>query len=382
MIRRELNRMYRDERGAVVVMIGALIAFLLVFAVYAIDASQMLLVRTQLQNAADAAALAGALVGGMTGDTTLAQNEAILAAGANNALVDSGNGNIMDPVVITDADVVFPQARRIEVTTHRTEATGDPFMNYFLRIFDDGNVAGEMTARAAAEFFWVCSGKCIEPWAPPDRWYDANANDAFDPDSITNPDEYYDPLTTGYTDADLGEQITIVLANGGQTDFGEFWYYSVCLPPVNKGNPDCGGDTYRDWMCEGCLDSSFTVEPGDTLLVEPGKKTGPNDDGLDCIIATDPDATWDDATGTVVNSAFPISPRIVKAAFFNPAIGLTDAGNGRKRMEVAKIFVLFVEGSSGGDQITGRFMRLNEPGGEVCADQSDPTFLYTTRLIE
>jgi hypothetical protein len=259
-------------------------------------------------------------------------------------------------------------------------------MNYFLRVFDQGNRTGEMTARAAAEFFWVCGGKCIEPWSPPDRWYDANDNGVFDPDSVTNPDEYYDPIATGYTNADLGTEITLVLANGSDSAFGEFWYYSVNLPPVNKGNPREGGAEYRAWMCEGCLDSSFTVEPGDTLIVEPGKKVGTNTQGLKCLIDSDPTASWDEATGTVINSAYPISPRIVKAAFFNPIIGLTDAGNGKKRMEVAKIFVLFVADqqgcNSGGQQICGRFMRLNEPGGDICANQNDPGFLFTTKLIE
>lgn len=377
-MKRALNIFYRDERGVVVVMIGAIIALLLVFSVMAIDATQMMLVRTQLQNAADAGALAGALVGATTNDTTAAQNEAILAAGANNALLDSANArNTMSSVVIADADVTFPQARKIVVTTHRTEATGDQFMNYFMRIFDENNLGpGNMTASAAAEWAWVCGGKCIEPWCPPDRWDDADGDGAYDLG------EYYDPVATGYTDADLGTQITLVLANGNNEAFGAFWYYSVDLPPVNKGNPVSGGDQYEDWMCLGCLDSSFTVEPGDTVLVEPGKKVGPNDKGLGCLIAFDPNATWDASTGTVINSDFSISPRIVKAAFFNPVVGVSDYDSGRKRMEIAKIFVLFVEGSSAGDQITGRFMRLAEPGGAVCANQNDPQFLFQTHLSE
>ncbi len=374
---RAMKILYRDERGSVVILVGTLLLVLLGMAVLAIDASQMMLVKTQLQNAADAGALAGALKGAQTGDTTKAQDEAILAAGANRALRDSaGASNRMESVVITDADVTFPQARRILVTTHRTAATGDQFLNYFLRIFDNNNGGtGNMTARAAADYFFVCGGKCLEPWAPPDRWNDANGNGKY------NVGELYDPVTTGYTNSDLGHQITLVLGNGNQAAFGAFEYYEADFPPVNKGNPISGGDQYRDWMCLGCLDNSFTVEPGDQLRVEPGRKTGPNKVGLDCIIASDPGARWDVSSGTVINSAYPISPRIVKCALFNPSIGLVSSGGG-KQVTVTKIMVVFVESAPSNDQIVGRFMRLNEPDGTVCSNPSNPSFLFKTALTE
>lgn len=381
-MKRMLAAFHKDEQGAVVVMVGALLALLLVFSVYAIDIGQMAVVRTQLQNAADASALAGARVGGLTGgDTAAAQVEAIMASGTNRALVDVGDGgsNVMGDIVITDADVTFPQARRIHVVTHRTEETDDSYVSYFIRIFDKDR-AGEMTARATAEFFWVCGGKCLMPWAPPDRWYDANDNDLFDPDSVTNPDEYYDPIGTGYTDADLGAQITLVLANGNDDGFGEFWYYSINFPPVNKGNPLSGAAVYEAIMCGACLDSTV-VEPGDLVRVEPGKMVGPNNAGLKCLVDSDPTATWDEATGKVINSAYAVSPRIVKAALFDPRPGL-EPFSGGKHVTVIKIMVLFVEEDSQGQQIVGRFMRLNEPGGTVCANQNDPTFLYKTALVE
>lgn len=399
-MKRAMNKFYRDERGVVVVMIGAIIALLLVFSVMAIDATQMMLVRTQLQNAADAGAIAGALVGGLTGDTTLAQDEAILAAGVNNALVDSSNArNTMSSVVINDADVTFPESKKIVVTTHRTEATGDQFLNYFMRIFDENNLGpGNMTARAAAEFFWVCGASCVEPWCPPDRWCDSagtgdcmNGNGSFEPEL----GEYYDPIGTGYTAADLGTQITLVVGDGNSGAFSESWYYSIDFPPLNDlppgENPNPGGNDYRDWICDcvsptcGCQDAQeVLVDPGDLLQVEPGKKIGPNQGGGGCLVDSDPNAVWDVATGTVINSDFPVSPRIVKLAFFDPTVGKATDLNGRPYVKVAKIVVIFVESVQQGNdvQITGRFMRRSEPGGAVCANQNDPTFLFTTKLVE
>lgn len=369
-----IRQFARDERGAVVIMVGAVIALLFVFTVYAIDASQMFLVRTQLQNAADAGALAGALMMGFTGDSATAVNEAIAVAGANTALLNTGNANSMESVVITDDDVTFPEPGRIRVTTHRTTATNDAFMNYFLRIFKEDGEIGEMTAVAAAHFHWVCGANCVKPWAPPDRWTDLNGNGRYDAG------EPYDPVVTGYTDADLGAQITLVLGNGSQQNFGEFWYYSIDFPPIGEGSQQTGADPYREWIC-GCRDEGVVIDPGDIVQVEPGAMTGPNRQGLDCLFPLDPNAQWDVATGTVINSAHAVSPRIVKVAFFNPQLGLMDNG-GRKQLEIVKIGVLFLESYTQGGDLVGRFMRLAESDGVICENQSDPSFLFKTALVE
>lgn len=380
-MKRAITRFYRDERGVVVVMIGAIIALLLVFSVMAIDATQMMLVRTQLQNAADAGALAGALVGALTDDTTAAQNEAILAAGANTALLDSANArNTMSPVVIADADVTFPQARKIVVTTHRTEATGDQFMNYFMRIFDANNLGpGNMTASAAAEWAWVCGAKCVKPWAPVDRWDDADGDGEYDTT------EYYDPVATGYNDGDLGAQIILARGNHSQETFGPEWYYLINYPPINKGNPLSGaGGTegqFPSWIT-GCPVDDLVIEPGDTLQIEPGQNTGPHKSATEDLIALDPNAVWDAGTGSVINSAFSISPRIIKAPFFDPSIGVGHLTGGRKTLVVVKIGVIFLEGMDQNQRITGRFMRLAESEGVACANQNDPSFLFQTHLSE
>ncbi|GAB4324182.1 MAG: pilus assembly protein TadG-related protein [Candidatus Zixiibacteriota bacterium] len=380
-----IRKFYRDERGNVIVLVGALLALLLVFSVYAIDTSQMLLVRTQLQNAADAGALNGALEFALTGDSANAIDAAILAAGANEALIQSGDANIMGPVTISAADIEFPDPGIIRVTTHRTAATGDNFLNYFMRIFADDGEIGEMTARAAAGHFWVCGGTCVKPWAPPDRWVDVDGNGLFNAGGADTLD-YYDPIATGYTDADLGTQVTLVLGNGNKDDFGQFWYYSIDFPPINKpefGDPIPGANEYEAWICEECHDDRFTVGPGDLVQVEPGKMVGPNSSGLDCLIQRDSLAEWHEPTGKVINSAFPVSPRIVKAALFDPREGLKTDLNGRKYLVITKIMVIFIESTAqNNQQITGRFMRLADPDGEICEDQSNPSFLFKTALVE
>jgi len=376
---RQIKKFRRDQRGMIMIFVAISLATLIGFAVLSIDVGTMTLVKTQLQNAADAAVLA-AVPELVNDDTTGAVAKAIEFAEENSALIWAGPGkfNILDTVKITGADVTFPEPGRITVTTHRTEATGDPFRNYFLRAINPSGSLGNMEARATAGYFWVCGGTCLKPWAPPDRWADVDSNGLFNADG----GDYYDPITTGYTAADLGTQIVLVLQNGNEDGFGQFDYYSVDFPPFNDGNPISGADRYEEWMCAGsCLDNSFTVDIGDLLRVEPGKMTGPNGKGLRCIIDADPNAEWDDINKKVINSAFPTSPRIVKAALFDPSLGLTPYGGG-KVVSVVKIMVIFIEEEQSNVQITGRFMRLFDSGGTICEDQSNPTFLYRSALLE
>lgn len=359
------------------VMTTVAIIMLFGFAVLAVDVGVLALVKTQLQNAADAAVLAAVMPLALNNDTTAAINQAILFAGLNKALLSAGagNGNVKSSVVITDADVTFPQARVVRVTTHRMSSTGDPIRTYFLPVVVKDSTLTSMTARASARFDWVCGGDCIKPWAPPDRWNDLDSNGQYDAG------EPYDPVSTGYSDADLGTQITLVLGNGSQQDFGAFWYYSVDYPPINDGNPISGADHYKDWICLDCLDNTFLVDPGDSLRVEPGVMKGPNKAGLKCLIDKDPGAQWDATTKSVINSAYALSPRIIKAALFDPSRGLASYGGG-KCVVVVKIMVIFIEGYKGDGDITGRFMKLADPGGAACEDQSNPTFLYKASLIE
>ena len=53
-------RIFKQERGAVLVLVGVLMFVLIGFAALAIDLGHLYVVRNELQNAADSGALAGA----------------------------------------------------------------------------------------------------------------------------------------------------------------------------------------------------------------------------------------------------------------------------------------------------------------------------------
>jgi Flp pilus assembly protein TadG len=362
---RTLKKALRDEKGASIIFVAIAMVVILGFAVLAIDASLMQLAKTQLQNAADAAALAGAMA--------LAKNEfnedsatveAIRVAGLNIAVQD-----IQRPVVIGPNDVritwILNKYRGVEVTTHRTGATNDSVTLYFLKVLDPslGN-KGDVTAKATATFLPICATDCLKPWCIPDRWKDTNHNKKWDPG------ESYDPVSTGYQALndinDIGVQVTLRPVNSDS-----LWelerYFAVDFPPRNTGDPFEGREWYEKWIAE-C--APYMVGLRDQLQIEPDNMVDETNNGLEDLIASDPDAEWDSDTKTVINSHYPTSPRIIKATAFDPTIGVQDDGHGRKYVTVSKIIVLFIERHDGAS-IVGRFMRLatrgtsgtNCPGG-------------------
>lgn len=394
---RFFKRILKDEKGASVIMVAVAIVVIFGFAVVAIDLSLIQLAKTQLQNAADAAALAGAVALAMTSGSqaekeTAATAEAITVCALNVALQD-----IDRAVVITAGDVTFPQPTQVRVTT----GTGDMVTTYFLKVLDPllPNEE-EITATAMAGIEVICGTNCLRPFCPPDRWADADSDGVYDPeepytdsdgdgehdpgepftdvngDSVWNPAEFYDPEITGYrAPDDIGTQVMLKLLNSNK-DFQAGWYYAVRFPPINSGEPwNPGAADYQMWIV-GDTCEPYIISIGDSLAFEPGGMIGPTDHGLEDLIAKDPLAEWDAGTGTVINSAFPSSPRIVKVAAFSPIAGV---GVGPPRhVVVAKIMVLFVDYHIKGD-VVGWFMKTVTEG--VPGDCSG-SMMSTVVLVE
>lgn len=376
------------------ISVAVMILVVIAFGALAIDFSLLFLTRTQLQTAADAAAHAGALTLARSGgDQGAATTSAIQIAAMNRAFTKAPGftGNIIGPVVITADDVTFPAAHQVHVETHRTAAKGNGLRSGFLRVLDPvQKKVLDITAEATAAYASVCGGTCMMPWCPPDRWTDADGDGDYDAG------EFYDPGLTGYRmPDDEGLQIVLKLARHNQ-DLASEWYYAVDFPPGNKGTPVPGGNRYRDWIT-GCVDSTLVVEVGDTLQIEPGNMKGPTAQGVALRIAADPGASWDGSTNSVVGSAFARSPRIVKACFFDPTVGVLapgggkgagkgapKGGSGRKDVVVAKVFAFFLEGVDADGNVTGRYLRTNDSGPVVdCAGGGDPSdFVHHVRLIE
>lgn len=339
-----IGALLKDKRGSTIIMVCVALVALFAFAVLAIDGAILMAAKTQLQAAADAAALAGAS-GLLTGSEDEAVARAIDLASHNRAVEET-----QTPVVITPDDVSFPQSDVCRVRTHRTAAKGDPIRTYFVRVLSPGSTTSDMAAVAAAQAFDVCGSKCIKPWAIPDRWVDADSNGVADPGE-------YDPDATGYVaPRDVGAQIVLKVGNPHQTITPGI-FYPVDFPPIDKYGikPYTGADQYREWIRD-C--SPWLIEPGDKLQLEPGNMVGPTKQGMEDLIAQDPGAYWDSATKTIANSAFPLSPRIGLVPFFDPTL---PPKSGKNYVNVVKLGAFFIEEMSAGN-VTGRFIQITTSG--------------------
>jgi hypothetical protein len=339
---RFLIRFIKDEKGVSMIMVAVAIVMIFAFAVLAIDLSLIQLAKTQLQNAADAAALAGAQVLCTGGGIDSARAEAIRIAGLNYAVQDTAQR----PVIIDESDIEF-SGDTIIVNTHRADARGDPLTVHFLRVIDAlSENKADVRARAAA----VCGARCLKPFCPPDRWYDANGDGEWNPDS----GDYYDPVTTGYMAIeDIGDSVILYL-NGPSDEFKMGWYYPVRFQGYS------GGDDYREWIAD-CIDPSVRIQIGDRLEIEPGGMVGPTKQGLRDLIDEDPAAFWDEGADTVGGSLFQWKkgPRIIKAPAFDPVLGV-DSGGGPGWLTIVKILVIFIEGYDNTGNIIGRFVDIGD----------------------
>jgi hypothetical protein len=379
---RTFRNLLSDRRGAMVINVAIGIVLIFGFAVVAIDMSMLQLAKTQLQNAADAAALAAATVLFYSdGDQAVATAEAIRIAGLNEAVQD-----IQRPVMIGESDVTFPGGDSVTVVTHRTTATGDPVTHYFLRVLGDTLVnKGDVRATATAAVQLICGTDCLKPFCVPDRWADADSDGYWDPadeyedangngvwdagepltedwngNGVWDAAEEYDPEQTGYrVPDDLGVQVILRPSRPNQEGHME-WYFTVNYPPKNTGDPIPGADITNEWIL-GC--EPYVVNIGDELQKEPGGMYGPTiGAGMEELVALDPNAFWNSATGEVDGSENPENPRVIKIPAFDPTLGLHNCGPGRECVIVSKIMVIFVEEVTDDADVIGRFVKTVTEG--------------------
>jgi hypothetical protein len=227
-----------------------------------------------------------------------------------------------------------------------------------------------MTAVAAARVYDVCGTNCLKPWAVPDRWEDADSNGVYDTG------EYYDPVVTGYNEpGDVGTTIVLKVGNP-QVAIASGVFFPVNFPPLgSEESPLTGGAWYEYWMGE-C--EPHTVEPGDSLQIEPGNMVGPTVQGIDALIALDPNAYWDPVSQTIAGSDYGLSPRIGLVPFFDPS---QPPGSGRDWVVVSKIGAFFIESTGPGSQVNARFIKVTTQG-VACEGGLGSSFIKGIVLIE
>jgi Flp pilus assembly protein TadG len=351
----------RRERGAVLIHVTIAIVGLLAFAALVIDYGVMWSSRRQAQNAADAAALAGAVsLSYDDPDDFDRARESAVKTGALNAVF--GMAPNIDPDADIDFDPCPPGAPGLPDTCVRAKvyrnSTKDPLPTFFATLF--GRTAQGVQATATAQLLTGNASDCIRPWAVMDKWQEVvkctNFNgpncqgwvanpepwtpeDTFDkyllngqggldpavnppnvgPDVYTPPSEN-DPgtgfqafLADGVTPGpDYGRLLTLKLGSGSDGRISSGWFKALDLP---CSDPDCpsdeGGNKYG-WTISNCVGTVLGI--GDTIPVQTGNiggQTGqnaysqPGNQTPMGLTDRDPNAYWDPDTQTIKDSCAP-----------------------------------------------------------------------------
>jgi len=367
-----------SERGAVIVHVAIALVGLMAFSALVIDYGVMWVARRQAQNAADAAALAGAISLAYVdfNNQDLARQSALTVAAQNNVWGQ--------PPDITAADVTFPvcppgspgagtnSCVRVDVFRNQ-RAGGSPLPTFFGKLV--GIDQQGVRATATAEALFGSSTDCVKPFAIPDKWVEergdvapagwseddsferyiqtgSSAGEVFTPTADSYPPgSGYSPRSVSVGGGDHGRYIT--LKNGGPHDsVTPGWFHPVVINPTEGP----GGANYRGNIASCDL---TVIGPGTVLDVEPGNMIGPTRQGMQDLIALDPYADWDPdlygpgkggvTGGCMGDGTCVTSPRLVAIPVYDPDAYDLAAASGRTTISIVKVLGFFVDRMQGND---------------------------------
>jgi Flp pilus assembly protein TadG len=379
-------RLVHDESGMTYVFIGLGMMAFLSASMLAIDVGMLMTARNQAQNAADAGALAGA--------TALIYDDYANRTATGPAVTNAVNAAVQNQVMARNVSVVPTDVEflndptgdpnRVRVTVRRTASRGNPVSTLIARYF--GVVATDIGAVATAEASTANAMTCVKPFTIPDRWSEKQTP-PWDPDDgfdivdkkgkpIANPDVYVGPENkasyTGY-DVERDKGMTILLKADNGSKIAPSFYQAWSI------NGFKGAADYR-WNIANC--NVDVLGFGDVFTAEPGMMTGPTKQGMDDLIALDPDAYWDTSRNKVVSTKHP-SPRVVAIPLFDPVYYDTGKRNGRNAsLKFVNYLGFFVERMQG-NEVVGRITPVGGlRKGNGYGPAPEGSFPKSIRLVE
>jgi len=343
------TRLHRDERGMSLVFVGAGFMAFMAATTIAIDVGMFMTARSQAQNAADAGALAGAIA--LAFDDPA--NQSASGPAVQNAITAAQLNDVINKEVSVDpSDVTFPVGPngepRVSVNVFRTTARGNPVATLIGQAF--GVLDVDISAMATAEASQANAMTCVKPFTIPDKWIEMQTppwdeDDTFDVVDnqgrpLANPDVYI-PATeadyTGYSSHDDRGRRLMIRAGTGNNIMPSF-YYSYSMGDVT------GSDEYG-WNIENC--NTTIMGYGDRLLMEPGNMVGKTVEGIDNLIAKDPNAYYDTFNKKVITTMNP-SPRVAIIPVYDPVYYDTGKQEGRNAdLKVANYIGFFIDERAG-----------------------------------
>ena len=363
-----LRRFGKDESGFSLVFVGLGGLALMAASILAIDVGMVMSARSQAQNAADAGAMAGAIALAYDNwDDRTPTGPAVVRAKA------TAKANLIQEGVptVNDEDVTFPndpagQPNRVQVVVHKTVNT--LIAQYFgIKTADINAVATEEASPANAM-------TCVKPFTIPDRWveknplvtpwttaadfsrYDKKGNllspaDVYEPAYLPPDNKVRNPDYSGYN-AEKNRGEILVLRSNNTNKIQSSFYFSLAM------TDDTGGNDYS-WNIANCNHTIYHWR--DPLIQEPGAKEGPTIQGIEELIARDPNAKWDVPNKKVVDSAYGErqSPRVFPIPLYDP--DYYDEGHQTGRvatLRMANWIGFFVEYVGSGSEIHGRIIPI------------------------
>lgn len=367
-----MNR--RSESGAVALQAAFLMAMFVSLSAFVVDQGLLLVARSEAQNAADAAAIAGAYA-----RATVNEEPSQIAIQAIN--VARANQVWMEEPSIAAADVKVQSCEDpeewwgtgdecVSATVHRTTARGNPLPTVFANFF--GLEAQNVSATATARVAGANVTDCLRPFAIPDKWLEqsdcrGNATGGWSADStfdteycsgpnrgqpLPNPDVYVPPSPsssgTGFTIADYGTRLVL---KSGSLISGS-WFGALAVPRSDNGGRASFGSPSYVANIESC-NGTFTSF-GTRIDTLPGNRTGPTAQGVGTLMDGDPSAYWDAGSkrirgGCMAAGTCAKSSRLIAVAM----IDVNDFANGAgsSRVTVRNLVGFFIEGLDGADLV-------------------------------
>jgi Flp pilus assembly protein TadG len=336
------TRVRPSERGVVIIWTAFFLLFMLGFVALGIDIAKVMATRTQLQNAADAAALAGASgidfkTGTINQDTALVR--APYTAAQNKAFV-----NEPLPVQLLGADISFPQPNQIKVVVRRDATSGGSMVTHVAQVL--GITALDLSATATAQVEPTsapCEG--LIPMAPIELqgagWFDPDCSKTYN--------------------------LKVDAGNGTQGNY-QLLDYPECTEGPCGDVQGGGGAAIR---CQTEKGYSCCVHEGDEFtFTQPGNKVGPFRQGMQTRWDTDTDRRenicYQDYVGNL--------NRVVRLPIVE-----TFNVSGKKVAKIVKFAAFFLtKRPSGTTEMVGQFIYDTVPGDPG----GNGGTLYTIRLIK
>ncbi len=408
-----------DARGAVLVHTAIAMLGLLAFSAIAIDYGMLWAARRQAQNAADAAAHAGACSLAWSDPNDIPRAQAVaVAAGQRNLVLGSAPSILTTDVTLIPCPPGAPGVPDtcIRANVYRSAARGNAAPTFFAQIMNINSQ--DIRATATAQVETGNATDCLRPWAVADKWTEHwengkpstapwTVNSNFDkymkqgnnwiPDpSVTTPDVYTAPTKSspgsgfapfdsqGNQTSDYGLELTLKIGSA-QNRMSAGWFQALDLLNAD-GTTGSGAKDYKANIT-GC--NGWTYSIGDSIQVEPGDMKGPTKSGTDDLIAEDPGAIWNTSTQSITGSCAPgtcadgkwhsTSPRIVPVALFDIDAFYLGSPNGKTTVKLTNIMGFFVESVDKQSNVTGRLVAV--PGVTKGTNTVDETASFLRKVL-